>query len=866
MLDVAAVAMELLETGLPRALAADLLELAPGVPIGPAELALVVACHDLGKLTPGFASKVEPLRKCLVDAGATFPDRAVTDHAQSTAAIGPDLLERRGAHDDAALLAIAAVAGHHGRFHGRQRLAEAKYGGSEWQLAREGVLDRIIAALKADPARLCTTPSERWLMALAGLTVVADWIGSDADHFPYHPGEQASPAYLRGARQRARSAIASLGWSSVRAPATAPSFSELFPGRSPLPMQQTVIDAVNALDRPGLLIVEAPTGGGKTEAAIYAAESMMARFGLGGFYFGLPTQATSNQMFERVRAYLEHRYTAQTINLHLLHSNSSLNPDYRALRTRAVDGQARTDASVLADAWFLGRKRGLLSPFAVGTVDQAMMAALRSRHFFLRMLGLARKVLIVDEVHAYDAFMSPILGRLLCWLRTLGSGVILLSATLPAEQRARLLRCWHTEPQKELERPIAVPYPRCIAVGSRAEHRPIPRTPETARRTELKWIEGDTRAIAQAVIASVRDGGCAAWIHNTVSDAQCAFAALRELGWPEADRILFHARFPTEDRLQREQNVLALLSRGAARPQRLIVVATQVLEQSLDVDFDAMFSELAPIDLLIQRAGRLHRHPERDARRREEHRLSTLHLHVGGSLSAPNFGASAFVYDEHVLLRTWWTLHQRRQWTVPEESDALMEAVYPTPSDLSVLPEGLPEPLVARWLESADKLQHALKVAEKKGTKQLVPRPGSPDIEQSFLDELRDVLDDPEEAPHKHVDVLAKTRDIEASATLVCLGAGPTLSPTDSTPVPFGNDEVPHWMAHRIVGRSLNIQHRSLLHALTEHRAPPGWRRTALLRYTHPIIFDTNGLSELGDLTLRLDPELGLVIRQEGKA
>lgn len=866
MLDVAAVATELLERGLPRALRDDLLAFAPGVSIGVDDLALVVACHDIGKLTPGFAAKAKVLRARLLEAGASFPDTAVTDHAQSTSVLGQRLLSSRGADEEAAKLMMAAVGGHHGRFHGldgRQPPA-AKYGGAEWHRAREDAVDRLVQALHADPSRFSTTPSEQWLMAVAGLTVVADWIGSDSSYFPYAPGEVASTEYFARARRQARTAIDQLGWRTVTTARQSPRFEDLFPGCTPRPMQQTVMDMVDALDRPGLVLVEAPTGGGKTEAAIYAAESMMARFGLGGLYFGLPTQATSNQMFERVRAYLQWRFSDGTVNLHLLHSNKALNEEYAALRTRAVDGPARSDASVVADLWFQGRKRGLLSPFAVGTIDQAMMAALRSRHFFLRMLGLARKVLVIDEVHAYDAFMSQILDRLLVWLRALGSGVVLLSATLPAQRRNQLLECWAGD-QPGSSRPAKrtdPPYPRCIAVGSRREEVAIPRTSESSRTTYLRWVRGNARAVAEDLVAALRTGGCAAWIHNTVREAQAAYDELRQLDWPEHERVLFHARFPIEDRLEREQRVLSLLAKSAKRPQRLIVVATQVIEQSLDLDVDLMVSELAPIDLLVQRAGRLQRHGSRDPYRPADLRVPTLWIHVGGTEEDPQFGPSAFVYDEHVLLRTWWTLQHRQCWRVPDQADELMDAVYPSccedavPNELSVV-------LAGRWTQTARGLRHALQVAASKGQVQLVPKPARPEAGESFLDDLGESLDDPEEAPHKHPDVLAKTRDIEATVTLVCLAEGPMLSPSKTTPVPLDDTEVPRWLVRKLLDRAVTIQDRRVIEACAGCRAPAGWRKTPLLRHLHPVEFDHNGNARLGGVTLRLDPELGLIIENE---
>jgi CRISPR-associated endonuclease/helicase Cas3 len=888
MLDVAAVGLELMDGRLPPALSADLLRLTQDCQIEPADVAFILSCHDLGKITPGFQAKVAHLADRLAALGADFPPTATTDHANATAALGPALLKERGVHADAATLAIAAVSAHHGAFHPlRAAVSEARFGGPFWRSARALAIDSLIDVLGASLSRLSAMPSDAWLMAMAGLTVLADWVGSDTRFFPYHPARQATVDYLAEARARARVALDTLGFRRLEPDTAAhagrgapPTFESLF-GFPPRPMQSTVATAVDGLEEPGLLIVEAPTGGGKTEAALYAAESMMTRFGLGGIYFALPTQATSNQMFGRVRRYLETSAERRAsgpvgrINLQLLHGSRGLSEAYaelteRAFRPSSIDGHTRTDNAVVAETWFSGKKRGLLSPFAVGTVDQSMMAALKGRHFFLRMFGLTRKVLIIDEVHAYDAFMSRILDRLLAWLRVLGSGVVLLSATLPAQRKSELVRAWCG--RGALAAPPTWPeYPRVVGcAGSVVAHR-IPRDAASAREVALRLLRpggepaARIRELAESLVEATANGGCIAWIHNTVGEAQTAYRALVELGISAGERILFHARFPLEDRLTRERRVLSTLEPTAVRPHRLIVVATQVIEQSLDIDFDLMVTALAPIDLLIQRAGRLHRHAERAAERPATLATPTLWI-VAPSPDEPAgaYGPSGYVYDPHILLRTEWALSTRTTLRTPEDADALMAEVYPGTDTLDVAPESLPPHHRAFWAESARGLANALELARSRGAQHLVPMPVDPDDEESFLDTMgTQALDDPEDAPHKHEDVLARTRDMEPTVTLICLSRDAAgrivLSDRDNTTVELDH-EVPAEQVRRLLERAITVQHRGVVRQAMRLEVPAGWRRTAALRFVRPLVFDARHRSVLGTTTLSLDPELGLIV------
>ena len=299
-------------------------------------------------------------------------------------------------------------------------------------------------------------------------------------------------------------------------------------------------------------------GEGKTEAALLLYDTLASR-GAHGLYFALPTQATANQILGRVERYLARSFPGEPHGLHLVHGGAGLSDRYGELKRRAAFAtrsvgdvsRAEGDQGPVADGWFARSKRALLAPIAVGTVDQALLGVLRSRHHFLRLHGLAGKVVVVDEVHAYETFTAEILARLCAWLRAMGSTVVLLSATLASPQRARLLQAYGID-----DIPAPAPYPR-ITVARDGQMRT---TSFEARRPPIEiaieWKnDGDLlRAVAQAV----RGGGCVAWIVNTVARAQsiygalCAIRARAELP-ADIDLSLLHARFPFAARQDRER-------------------------------------------------------------------------------------------------------------------------------------------------------------------------------------------------------------------------------------------------------------------------------------------------------------------------
>lgn len=597
-------------------------------------VAWLAAVHDIAKVTPAFAAKalimqsvLDAMRDQGLDARRTPEDRRVP-HATAGQVILENWLAHRHPESTKRVRNTYAcvVGGHHGTTPSESALILAEshplqLGGGRWQEVRDEILDGMAVATGA--SRYLATWLQRRIPVpvqalLTGIVIMADWIASNTDYFPYSGGE--SP------EDRLASALATLRlpppWKPIVPDTDCTTLlASRFPalkGHASRPLQEGLVAEVRTVAEPSLFIVEGPMGVGKTEAALLAAEVLAERFGLGGVFVGLPTMATANPMFDRVSEWSRAALGSQSASIALVHGKAALNDRYADLVRQSWRGQVydengdaqdRQRATVVVNEWLRGRKRSGLADFVVGTIDQSLFAALKAKHVVLRHLGLAGKVVIIDEVHAADDYMREYLKRLLAWLGAYRTPVILMSATLPPGQRDELAGAYADglapgAPAVVTSR--ADQYPRLTVVGSGMREVAVP---ADARGLVLgmSTLPDDLPALVSLLTDALADGGCAAVICNTVSRAQDIYVALREVFG--SDVRLVHSRFVAPDRARREAELVQLLGPSASqRPERLVVVGTQVLEQSLDVDFDIMVTDLAPMDLLLQRAGRLHRH------------------------------------------------------------------------------------------------------------------------------------------------------------------------------------------------------------------------------------------------------------------
>lgn len=692
MLDVSAVAEVILlaEPAATRRWAAQ----AFGLPDADAVrwVAALVGLHDLGKAIPGFQTKWPPGRQADEAAGLPFiPVRALQcdRHSQATAALlGPLLEACSGASAQWCQHVVQAVGAHHGYHFTTTEVDDGVplREPTEWAHSRSALLQVYwdVLAPQGVPNRdSCDLPGVNWL---AGLTSAADWIASNPQWFP--PGERREDLsdYHRHAMQLAAFALPHLGWHAWSAlsggAARAHQLLARMMGRpdaEPRPLQLAGDSLLQDSSGPVLLLVEAPMGEGKTELAFLAHLRLQARQQHRGLYVALPTQATGNALFRRACTFLE-AFAPGRLDVQLVHGGAVMNEDLAELRS-VGDSAADT---LSANAWFGQRSRPLLSPYGVGTVDQALYAVLNVKHHFVRLWGLSNRVVVLDEVHAYDTYTSGLIDALLRWLKALNCSVVLMSATLPRARSQALLRAWGAtgvapEPA----------YPRLRLVddaGIRGEH-------VQARRLapiQLHGLDSGVEPLADLALAQVEGGGCGAIIVNTVSRAQALYGRLKlrlaDKGAADVELLLFHARFPADQRQRLESRVLQCFgvqpAGQQARPARALLVATQVAEQSLDIDFDFMLTDLAPVDLLLQRAGRLHRH-------RRENRPGAhaqARLWVAGLLpqTLPDFKGTAwgFVYDPFILGRTWALLSREAVLNLPQDIDRLVQAVYDSNHEL----------------------------------------------------------------------------------------------------------------------------------------------------------------------------------------
>lgn len=687
--------------------------------------------HDIGKASPAFAMMVTHLADEMRPHGlladyslqGTESRRLVRHEIVGMIALEGWLQREHGFERDCARTFALAVGGHHGVHPELPQLDYAKrhpelFGVGTWSDVRDEFIARAALHSTVDaflPAWRSLKVSATTQVLLTAIVIVADWIASNTDYFSYDTRSDSDERVARA-------------WHDLDLPppwvvADIPESAEdHFQARFTLsadarirPLQQAAVEVARNLPRPGLMVIEANMGEGKTEAALLAAEVLAQRFALGGVYYALPTQATTNAMFQRALnwiAHLDSPDVARFTSVFLAHNKRDLNESYDELRyrgwsrgmgaapDRASEREESERVEAIVHAWLKERKRGMLSTFVIGTIDQVLMGALKARHTMLRHLALAGKVVIIDEAHAYSAFMNSYLDAALSWLGAYGVPVVVLSATLPAERREQLMASYdkgvapqaRTRSKRRPERErIAVDevdlhYPIISTTTGSGEHAvSYPSASDRSTELTLYTLDDDPDTLTLLLADRLADGGCVVVIRNTVTRAQATAAHLRAtLG--DVRVTLAHSRFIAVDRARRDADLLSWFGPvGSAEARhRHVVVATQVVEQSLDVDFDLMVSDLAPMDLLLQRAGRLHRHARGEHQSARPSKVRSAELHVSGvdwSSEPPDpVRGSKHVYDPHILYRTLAVLdlesNSGRQVRLPADIPRLVQSVY----------------------------------------------------------------------------------------------------------------------------------------------------------------------------------------------
>ncbi|WP_422460668.1 CRISPR-associated helicase Cas3' [Endozoicomonas sp. ALB115] len=583
--------------------------------------------HDVGKFARSFQNKVTGLSSELVSEVTGLKDIRhdslgfalwAKELSQQIPDIVPPGKTQRLVHPW-----LEIVCGHHGKPPQGVGAVKTALVPEEDIPAAEAFLREIAKHWLPDLTPLSSINKKRFKNTswqLAGIAVLADWLGSDQSIFQYKSDIQPLPGYWeQTALLKAKEVLSK----SEFEPKTINPFSSIKDQfdfiLQPTPLQQFA-QTIDIPQSPQLFILEDVTGAGKTEAAMVLVHRLLSQGLAEGLYVGLPTMATANGMYNRLKdSYRSLFQEKPKPSLVLAHGASQLSEHFQESiqlveqendQRYAVDDQS---ASAYCNQWLAdSRKKALLADVGVGTIDQVLLAVLPARHQSLRMLGLEGKVLLLDEVHAYDSYMRELLAALLQAHASQGGSVILLSATLPHQFRKELLDAYLKGRGLELQSlPATKDYPLVSqACDQGFAEKQLPTRDSVKRQVKVKSLNDPAQAI-DLIIRSVEQGCCICWIRNTIKDARSAWQQLQDDSRIDSAKLtLFHSRFSMIDRQTIEEDVLNRFGKKSGSEQRTgqILIATQVVEQSLDLDFDMMISDLAPMDLLIQRAGRLQRH------------------------------------------------------------------------------------------------------------------------------------------------------------------------------------------------------------------------------------------------------------------
>jgi CRISPR-associated endonuclease/helicase Cas3 len=839
--------------------------------------------HDLGKACPGFQEQAPDATGDLLD-DPKFPrpegwhNQGSIRHERVSHLTAPALLTQLGypgaarprrsiAHQVGQILG-----GHHGRYGtalSAGELAdpyahEPRVGSDSWEEQRSALVGLVhdLCNTPEPPAQFATPAAA---VLTTGVVILADWLASQTLWVRARQHQRLAsstdPENWAGHADLARAAAPlAIERAELVQPVwqDAQQFQDLFPFIAhPHPLQADIANTLPELVKgPGLVIVTAPTGDGKTETGLYAAHTLGRAAGAPGLAALLPTMATTDAMHRRIMNYA--RRTARTrTGVALLHSMAWLNSDNQ----QPGPDTAITDdctATVIGE-WLRGRHRGLLSGIAIGTWDTAALAALPVRYNALRWLGLSSKTIIIDEAHAYDAYGHALTARLLEWLGALQVPVILLSATLTGSIATQLATAYrdgtgHTDPitinptypgwtyidatTGDVTTSDTIPTTRAREMTINvvhAKHTHHPNTQDSRARTILETLEPLTTT----------NEGAALVVCNTVADAQQTARMLRTqlAGAAAPIVVLLHARLPARQRAGITRRILRWTSPPDAddpasrRPQRpVIVVATQVIEQSLDVDFDHVISDLAPIALLLQRAGRCHRHARPRPAWAKDPAMTVIAPH--GQLPPRHWGT---VYPETLLTRTLTTLTEQPYNTIaiPGDVQHLVDHVY-----------------AHDWNTSAGIEHLATETAKRNIAGNIViPTPTKPLYDLYPLSSHGDELD-------------AVTRLGADSVRILPVYTNPDGEPfldrpARHTPLPASIKPDDKSTIRDLMARTIQIDHRWLIGRSTETNTPPGWAGIGGLRdvllLPHPSGPDGPVPYRLRGRALRLDQIDGLV-------
>jgi CRISPR-associated endonuclease/helicase Cas3 len=691
-------------------------------------LAALAFLHDIGKANRGFRARIDPKAQPIghIDQLSwVFTNETAQPIFEALVdCLGLERIDLWFGADCWSM--IEAVFAHHGR--PWRRRAEAPPSEEYWRAIEGSDPVHDLAPLRAkldlwfenafgERPTMQATPL--FQHAFAGLLMLADWLGSDEGFFPYANGQCLDR--MAFARVRAQEAVRTVGLAAepnrLALQAAAPNFEAAFGFDKPRPIQSAVEDAEGRL-----LVLEAETGSGKTEAALWRFKLLFERGLVDGLYFALPTRAAATQIFARVKAFRDRVFSEGDrpgVVLAIPGQAGFDDAQAKPLPDFAVQWNDDSDAP---ERWAAERpKRFLAATIAVGTIDQALLGAVRTKHAHMRGAALMRHLLVVDEVHASSVYAGELLKYLLRAHVDAGGHALLLSATLGGAMRANLLGT--SMPSHEAAAAVAYPALSWAENGTEAR-RPIARDgQDKSVAVEVLHTMQDSAAVAALALAAAKEGAATLVIRNTVGAAIETARAVEELVGLDSAFLcrvgevptLHHSRFAAEDRALLDAEVEMRLGKARGVGPGVVVVGTQTLEISLDLDADLLITDLCPIDVLLQRIGRLHRHNRSRPSGYETPRLIMLAPHNRDLLASKltRYGLGSIdkdgrgIYPDLRIIEATWRLAEGHDvWTIPTMNRALVEAAT-HPARLAEVEGGDP-----CWLEKGGR-QEGLSFAQK---------------------------------------------------------------------------------------------------------------------------------------------------------
>ncbi|MDF7682376.1 CRISPR-associated helicase Cas3' [Lactobacillus sp. ESL0679] len=671
--------------------------------------------HDIGKSTPAFQTKKayihdDDLDNALIEKlirqgfsdldNLELPLRRESPHNRA----GEALLLKFGVPENVAAL----IGGHHGKPESATPYDEirnhtANYYQSDqneilktpWQQVQKELFEYGLAIAGYQSVADIPDITQPQAVILEGLIIMADWLASSERT---HNGEELFPLirldqtwHDLNMEKRFEQAMHNwyLGdeWEPQKVSETIDPYEKRWQFKA-RPVQKTITKAIGETIDPGMIIVEAPMGLGKTEIALVAAEQLAYITGADGLFMGLPTQATSNAMFKRVEYWLQKLSAEQQgdFSIELMHSKKQFDKEYKRLPDAENVADDTDTGAVTVNSWFSGKKT-ILTKFTIGTIDNLLSMGLKQKHLFLKHLGLSGKVVVIDEVHAYDAYMSQYLYKAITWLGAYHVPIVILSATLPTEKRRLLIQSYligkygwqfasKFKAPADWENNQAYPL---VSILDGCQLKQISEFPgqsdQKVQKLQVERINLPDDELVAAILNKIKAGGIAGVIVNTVKRAQ---SLAKLVAQSDVEFMVLHSAFLAPERTAQETKLQNAIGKKGKRPKKLVVIGTQVLEQSLDIDFDVLYTDIAPIDLILQRAGRLHRHEITRPKNLEQPQLYVMGINNFGDYGAANES----IYHKYLLMKTDHFLPDTI--TLPDDISNLVQQVYNPKTDSKV--------------------------------------------------------------------------------------------------------------------------------------------------------------------------------------